>query len=406
MSAAVVAGVALIGFLHGTSEADYDLRHPSQTWLAGSDAPTYNTMRHEEYEGDIAKTCVDCHEGRQDYLPSRTEHPVGVELPKSAQLEELLEAGGLFIVEGEGDDQTLSVQCRTCHRPHDATRDARLVVSVEDSVLCLSCHQDHSPRRGSHPTVVDGCLQCHDPHEATSGNLLRTHGEGERACRECHSDQATGLGSHGHKDQTCTDCHGMHTAIPKMAKARAAGLSPCAACHDEELVHQPHEEETCGACHSTHSQTPALLTKGAADPTCLECHEEQQAVASGGHKGECAKCHGPHEPSPRASGHNPASASCMSCHEEDVPAYSHPTDLLLTASGQQIKGESPYFSPSGARTRGVGELTCQTCHDQHSGAQDLLIPGVQPWCTTCHGDETEDRYVDYHDETRREQAYE
>ena len=395
LAAAVVVGLALIGFLRGTQSDDYDLSRPEALPAQSSDAPTYASLRDDARPEDIASHCSDCHPEQllEAGRGQRTQHPIGVTAPAHADLEALQQAGGRVGVEGE-------VQCRSCHRPHDLDQDGGLVVTTDEGVLCLSCHADRGADEGEHPAGVQGCLQCHDPHDATSGSLLRTHSRGDSACRECHGDHAEALGDEGHGEQACVSCHGMH-------RARILDDPPCLSCHDDGgrfallAGSAGHGTElACADCHQTHSDAPALAPEGVST-TCLGCHEDFSAVLGSAHDppsskagSGCASCHAPHRVTAPVAGVNPASAPCLACHEQP---QQHASDLLLTVSGLPHSGQSPYFSADGSRTRGVGELTCQSCHAPPSGAENFLVPGVEVWCTTCHGEETEDHYKGFHD---------
>lgn len=383
LAAAVVVGLALIGFLRGTQTDDYDLSLHEGLHSEPSEAPTYASLRDDARPEDIAAHCADCHPEQllEAGRGKRTHHPIGVTAPAHADLEGLQLAGGRVGPEGE-------VQCRSCHRPHDLEQDGGLVVTTDEGVLCLSCHADRGADEGEHPAGVQGCLQCHDPHDATSGSLLRTHSRGDAACRECHGDHAEDLGDDGHGEQACVSCHGMH-------RARILKDPPCLSCHDDGSPGHANEL-ACGDCHETHSDARALAPEGISS-TCVGCHDQGfTAVLASPHDPVtgCASCHDPHSDATPAAGVNPASAPCLACHEQP---RQHASDLLLTVSGLPHKGESPYFSADGLRTRGVGELTCQSCHAPHSGAENFLVPDVQRWCTTCHGEQTEDLYLGFHD---------
>jgi len=419
---AAVIGLALLGFLRGTSESDYALETPL-TEVDGShagEAPaprSYTELRSgTTSDGSLVVTaCTDCHDDRLQAARrgTRTEHPIDLPVPASADIEGLLKAGGRVAV---ADDGTNKVECRTCHRPHNASQDARLIVTTDQGKLCLSCHGDHGPGRSNHPVnisisggeraaieaiggVADGglsCLSCHDPHEATTGTLLRTDGTGATACRSCHGDKARQLGDQGHGGQSCVDCHGMHQASKRRGRGPAAGVTadqPCVDCHIGDKSNRKRIKLTgghpmwqeipegmgtgeltgtlsCQTCHTAHSSERSLLKTGSVESTCLSCHTDKQSVTGTDHDASvvevagsgtvCLSCHSVHGKSTRPAPPpdvNPVIGNCLSCHDGRTTAtklshWQHPKGLLLTAAGLpfRYKGDVPYFGPDGKRT--------------------------------------------------------
>jgi predicted CXXCH cytochrome family protein len=440
----IIIGIAVIGFLRGTSTSDYDFG--SRDWSPptedGRSAKTYAGLRDATtgHIEDVAKSCADCHPEQLDPASkgSRTQHPIGLSPPAGSDLTALRAAGGqLLATEAHPDGETT---CRTCHRPHDASADARLVVTADEGALCLSCHTAQSPAHSAHPVNVTvssaarsqlvalggpdtdqlSCLSCHDPHGSTAGTLLRTAGTGSAACQACHTDEA---GAVDHGGKSCVSCHGAHQAPRKAAQT-------CGGCHTTEEHAGGHpaarasgEAIGCLDCHDPHGSTAALPAAGSVAKTCTACHAEQSALVGGPHDGAahpvagmsqtCTTCHdvhsqGGHPTAPANT--NPASAACLSCHVAGGPASdpgpsSHSTTLLTTAAGLPFPGPSPYFSRAGTRTTGKGEITCQTCHSPHTDAKDLLgsRDALLPYCGVCHGEEALDRYDRFHDDAWRKE---
>jgi len=399
----VVLGFAAIGFLRGTSTDDYDLETPLTVGEEATSptiprARTYAEERHatDATGAKVATACTDCHADKVSTAKAgqRTTHPTGLPVPRGADLTALTQAGGRLDTAPDGER---TLVCRTCHRPHNASVDARLIVTTDSGALCLSCHVDHSPNNSRHPVniKIDGktraaiealggdttgglsCLSCHDPHGSTAGSLLRTDGSGATACRACHQDKVRALGSTGHGGQSCVDCHGMHRP-PALAgtgpKAGDPQDQPCVDCHAGGKGKAPQvnlggghpmwktvpadmsTEEAgklvgCNLCHIPHGTSPKLLAKGTVSDTCLTCHADKATVLNTDHdasvvgvvgkKDVCVSCHDVHGHSPRPaapSGVNPASARCLACHDGRTTAtkvgeYFHPTGLLLTGAG-------------------------------------------------------------------------
>ncbi len=424
---AVVAGLAVVGFLRGTSETDYNLVKPIT--LVDDEVPGDATVqvryadarRATTSDGKpVASACVDCHEDRTTTASRghRTEHPIGVTVPRDAQLSALLGAGGRL--EQEGEDGPRKVVCRSCHRPHNARQEARLIVTTDEGALCVSCHADHRAERSRHPVraaltpteraAIEGiggvagkalsCLSCHDPHGSTAGTLLRTSAAGANACGACHTAQSTGLGASGHGGRTCIDCHGMHRAPEGVGQGPAAPEpqdQPCLNCHGSGEgskkqvrltgghpmgvdvpaagVQAGHEGVvTCSDCHTPHSQRADVLAKATVGEVCADCHPAQRSVLGTDHDGSvvavvgkgggCVTCHDVHGSSARPAppkGVNRASGRCLACHDgrttaKTVGAWSHPPGLLLTQTGLPVRYKGPisYFGPDGKPTEDRG----------------------------------------------------
>lgn len=435
----VLMGVSVLGFLAGTRSEDYAHPSPLQVDRHGEDpakapqARSYADLRAGTTSDGalVARACTDCHEDRLQAARrgTRTEHPIEVGVPVDADLARLTAAGGRLEADEADAGSQGRVACQTCHRPHNATQDSRLIVTTDEGALCLSCHADHGPNRSRHPVNVAlvgatraaiealggpptdrlSCLSCHDPHESTAGTLLRTDGSGASACQACHRAEQSQLQGGGHGRQSCVDCHGMHRASATTGrgpKAGDPGDQACVDCHAGRSGAKAQVELArghrlwvalpeaagqegvlgCRTCHEAHSGNDRLLVEGDVKQTCLACHEAQATVvgtdhdaavvAVGGQDQTCLSCHPAHGAAPAAStaGVNPVNARCLACHATAgagtaVASWDHPKGLLLTAAGLPFRysGEVPYFGPDGRSTteRETGEIACLTCHDPH-----------------------------------------
>lgn len=377
--AAVIAALAIVGFLRGTSDTDYDLVTPLTVWEQGPDGDAVVAGRYKDAQhattsdgAEVADECSDCHPERVTELPQgqRTEHPIGVAVRRGARLEELLASGGRL--EQEEEEGPRKVVCRSCHRPHGINTDARLIVTTDEGALCVSCHADHRASASRHPVqvrmsattraAIEGiggvagnkltCLSCHDPHGSTAGSLLRTDARGADACRLCHQDKAKALGERGHGSEDCVDCHGMHRASKKPGKGPTAPKprdQPCLDCHSSgkgsRLQVRPdaghpmgvdvpsdatgHEGQvSCADCHVPHSSRKKVLAETSTAVLCVQCHPAQKSVVGSDHDGSvvgaaardgaCITCHDVHDGTERPSpppGVNPASGRCLACHD-------------------------------------------------------------------------------------------
>lgn len=378
---AVCIGVAVVGFLRGTSQSDYDFHTPLTQWgrTEHDEVPVARSYleQHEEDDGsDVAGDCLDCHEARQTSAESgaHREHPIGLPLPEGADLTALLAGGARLDLTTPGERK---VSCRSCHRPHNPAQRARLTIGVEDGELCVACHASERPGRSEHPVsgavppklrasiaAIGGaaageltCTSCHAVHDAASGGLLRTSGAGAAACRSCHATQALALGTDGHGGQSCEDCHGMHDAPAHLGKGPRASEDAdqaCADCHvsggeaPQVAVNAGHPIGVqvtpkmaaaghpgtvgCGDCHVAHGHEDRLLAEATVAATCLDCHPEKETVTGTRHDATvvsvagadttCLSCHAVHG---RAADQahaeeNPANAVCLSCHDGSTGA--------------------------------------------------------------------------------------
>ena len=409
---AVMLGVSVIGFLRGTDSEDYELQPPLviQEEQGEEEGVPHARAYAELRDGTtsdgslVAQTCTDCHKDRlqASQRGARTEHPIGIKPPAGADLSRLFAAGGRLQVKEDGTEE---IVCQTCHRPHNATQDARLIVTTDEGALCLSCHTDHAPSRSQHPVSMTltssmkaaiesiggapgdrlTCLSCHDPHESTAGTLLRTDGSKSSACQACHKAERAQLGPKGHGGQACEDCHGMHRASALVGKGPTSANirdQPCADCHagrpgkkaqinlakghpmwktlPPELADRAEGGIlSCSTCHVAHSSAPKLLVKGSVEKTCLSCHEDKASVigtdhdasvvAVNGESAPCLSCHAVHGKSTAPAGPagvNPVIARCLSCHDGRTSAtkvanWEHPKGLLLTAAGLPFRYAGP-----------------------------------------------------------------
>ena len=408
---AVVLALAIVGFLRGTSDSDYDLETPLTTWEHGPEGESEVAGKYKDAQikttsdgSEVADECSDCHPERVTDLPrgQRTEHPVDVAVPRGARLAELLASGGRL--EQEVEDGPRTLVCRSCHRPHNITTDARLIVTTDEGALCVSCHADHRAAASRHPVqvlmsastraAIEGiggvvgprltCLSCHDPHDSTAGSLLRTDARGADACRLCHDNKAAALGDRGHGGKDCVYCHGMHRASTKLGTGAAAPEAqdqPCMDCHSSEKgsrrqieltvghpmgIDVPEAAEgghegliSCSDCHVPHTSRKNVLAKANTGVLCVECHAEQASVLGTDHDGSvvgvansksaCVACHDVHGTTERPSapkGVNPASGRCLACHDgrtraTEVGRWDHPEGLLLTTAGLPFRYNGP-----------------------------------------------------------------
>ena len=358
--------------------------------------------------------------------------------------------------------------CLTCHPDHGPGESSH-PVDVEVDAATRGRIGDMGGVIAEDNTLT--CLSCHDPHQSMAGTLLRTASSGFQACRLCHTDEAGAMETGGHGKEACSACHGMHkTKTQRGRGVHKANVGPqiCLDCHTDGS-HRPQIKLTathplgkkleagehgslpaiggrigCTTCHEAHGADGRLLRLGSdAGKTCLECHEDKttvrgtdhdaRIVAVGDRKDTCLSCHDVHGSNRRylvaaqREGENPATGRCLACHDGSIDAtvvehYSHPQGLLLTTQGLPFRydGPTPYYGPDGKRTsdRGLGTITCATCHDPHRWKHDTdsrpgAVKGTEQnsflrdpaqiirFCTVCHGSEGRPMFRFFHKETLR-----
>lgn len=180
----------------------------------------------------------------------------------------------------------------------------------------------------------------------------------------------------------------------------------------------------CKSCHQTHTaQGKALLKEGMQTAVCYTCHDGSGSrfdierifsqtgatrtyhpVMDTGNPAvngvmQCTDCHNPHgdkdefgnvyprllDANDGTTANHQGNAFCLSCHG--------PTDLNLTLDyyentlGDHTNNLAAHYDTSKSLllpSSGT-EVTCVTCHDQHSGSYaDLLNQGEENACLACH----------------------
>ena len=406
--------------------------------------------------------------------------PEGAELETITDAGGRLDAGSVGCMSchrphGAGERRLLVIAanagslCLTCHADHAPGESAHPVgVEVDDSTRRRII--DMGGVVAEDGTLT--CLSCHDPHQSAAGTLLRTAASGFNACRLCHTDEAEAMASGGHGEEGCSSCHGMHKTDTRRGRgARKANVGPqiCLDCHTDrssrpqvdlaathplgvDLRDKDHGSLplvggriACTTCHEAHGADARLLRLGSdAGETCLECHEDKTTVRGTDHDARvvgvrkqtdtCLSCHDVHGSDNKhliiaeRTGENPASGRCLVCHDGSmegptpVEHYTHPEGLLLTTQGLPFRydGPTPYYDPDGRRTtdRGLGTITCSTCHDPHRWKHDSdskpgAVKGTEQnsflrdpaqiirFCTVCHGSEGRPMFRFFHKDSVR-----
>ena len=227
--------------------------------------------------------------------------PRELKSPRSLQSEVRLDSSG-------------SMQCTTCHDPHDDTFGQFLVMANDFSELCTSCHvpQDWAssahavsgagwngtepnpwPHTALSTVAANGCENCHTPHDAGGPVRLLNYLAEEDNCLVCHNGNVASTDietelvkpyRHGVQSYTaihdptespagpmathveCVDCHHPHrvqgaTVAPPGVPGVSAGVSGVTSSGSpiQEVIFA---YEVCFKCHGdNHMNTLAEVTR-------------------------------------------------------------------------------------------------------------------------------------------------
>jgi predicted CXXCH cytochrome family protein len=425
----------IVGLAHSelTEDSSKDCVICHITW-----SPDYQTISSElpEQQFDLLvdgkqgrvsdeNMCWSCHDGfvadsRQYFLS---------EDPHTKLNEEKLESGKLPLDNGG------KIYCGSCHTPHKEKSERKFSFSpflrneVENSTLCLECHQNEKTNY-SHPVHVKlekelpaalaghnvspvnvECLSCHELHTHSSIRL-GTANNSKQLCITCHQDEQSVAGTDHdltlrNKDKIapngkayaenglCGSCHSMHDGKAKgLWAGDIGGYNPenpdvsgfdgrCISCHTKDAV-------AGEKAWSGHGHKIGVLVKECDDPKLLPT--ENSVLA-------CLTCHNPHAWSADGSkppvNENPEGtvqnsflrmadtqnkSLCASCHKDEA---------IVSQSDHSTEG-GLFKSPDQAR---VGH--CTICHNQHSEepyADNYATKTLSPFsslCVSCHKEQSQ-----------------
>ena len=134
--------------------------------------------------------------------------------------------------------------CATCHKP--TRRGVALSIPARLSAH-TTCFQCHGPRTMIAGKNIGSCSTCHKP-----GRLVRTP-ESARAfaVNFSHSE-------HSRKGLSCSECHTVRAGMRRGAQVTSplasmhfarAGVSSCAACHNNRRAFGGNDFSDCNRCH-------------------------------------------------------------------------------------------------------------------------------------------------------------
>jgi len=263
--------------------------------------------------------CTRCHVSERKDLGWKN-HPVNV-MAKEPLTQEIYWLGGRL-----GSDPR-KIICQSCHAPHGKTT---LLKGVEDSSLCLMCHEDKgSPGpflRNGRPLHPVGVKPKADVTMARDAVPVRWGREGRVICLTCHgvhAGQGPSLTVEKERSSFCQGCHPDQSARVASGRHNLEQTAPSLKNGEGKT---PRESGPCGTCHKAHGwahagageqDTPSML--------CLSCHREGGGL-------------------PKFS----------------VGGISHPVDVELKTLDTQADLKPVVMNDK-------RWVVCSTCHDPHGG---------------------------------------
>ena len=156
------------------------------------------------------------------------------------------------------------LQCTACHNPHDNSLGDFLVLTTQNSTLCVACHNKTHWTTASHSTSgatwngsgtnpwfhtsyttvsENGCENCHNPHQAGGHERLLNYSVEEDNCIQCHNGNVAS-----------TDI------VTQLNKAYRHNVYTYSSIHDpieNNTVQTQHVE--CVDCHNLNCATVVML---------------------------------------------------------------------------------------------------------------------------------------------------
>jgi len=204
------------------------------------------------------------------------DHPVGY-MYNTASDAELVVRGWPWgtAVKLDPDASTGTVECQSCHEPHNNQFTKFLRMSNANAGLCLHCHNKTGYAVSAHPNAT---TQSYTPAGGTATTV------GEYSCRSCHKPHSSGGTPYilrGTEENTCYErgCHGTNTNYTDPSTP----ATPAARLIQPELSKtHAHPVNTFSGRHKNVSggESPTQLGgAGAANrhAECMDCHVAHQA---------------------------------------------------------------------------------------------------------------------------------
>ncbi|MCX6895038.1 MAG: multiheme c-type cytochrome [Verrucomicrobia bacterium] len=268
-------------------------------------------------------------------------------------------------------DPNGSLQCTSCHEPHDPQYGSFLAVDNTASALCVTCHNMTYWSQTSHKTSTktwNGTAPNPWPHTTNLTTVAAN------ACENCHDPHGAGgksrLMNYSAEEQNCYSCHNGNIVSPATKNVQAD--------FSKASVH------------------PITLTIGVHDAT------EITLVPSGtGHHVECEDCHNPHAAYP-ATGTLPGGLTGVRGVDitgGNLPTISHEYELCFRCHADTAKGPARVtrkFPNLNTRQEFQNSTGTNSFHPVIVAGRNSDVPSLKsPWtiasktgCTDCHNSDT------------------
>jgi predicted CXXCH cytochrome family protein len=432
-------------------------------WSHQLSTATYKIYQSSSLDADVgqptggSKLCLSCHDGTvalgqkvwgevtsNTYIPADSTR-LGTDLsddhPISFKYDTALSTADSQLRSPEAIDSALKldrdseVQCRTCHDPHDNTYGNFLVMSNQNSQLCIGCHDMNGWLNSAHQTSTavtsnandeylqqsqysnmnqNGCNNCHQPHSAPGHERLLHFTKSEDNCLNCHDGSVAQAnmtlemnkisahdvfsGDEIHKQSEdpgsvdmhveCVDCHNPHSiadygtqAPQNLSKMNGIdGISSLGS----RIKKAQFEYEVCFKCHADNpgrigtfiprqiSQTNTRLEFSQTNPSF------HPVVSPGVNQ---------NVPSLKAELETTTVIYCTSCHNSD------PSALVKGPHGSDYPPllAYNYSTADGTQESEFAYQLCYSCHVRESILDDdsfkkhkKHIDDAETPCSVCH----------------------
>lgn len=288
-----------------------------------------------------------------------------------------------------------TMECITCHEPHDDTNGKFLRVSNTNAAMCTFCHnkagwtdaahktsmQNHVPEGSAATTVGEwSCRSCHASHNGEGVPYLLVKSE-ENTCYSsgCHGSTTTGVNTKN--IQSAMEKTYAHPANSVLGRHRNPD--------DETSLDAPSRHAECQDCHNGHRAKKGLHTPGTNNVS--ESLLGVQGVAPG---------FSSNWTQPNVySVVKPALQEyqiCMKCHSSNAfGIVPNGVSSIVTSSGISSTDQAMEFSPMNRSAHPVvSELNSQTGSSAPKRLDALQMSaewsqvGTQTmYCSDCHGND-------------------
>ncbi len=259
-----------------------------------------------------------------------------------------------------------SVQCDTCHDPHEDTNPSFLRLSNQNGALCTRCHQLNQWADSAHalsPAIWSGAGT--NPWPGSPFSTVA-----ENACYNCHRSHSAGhaewLMADADQPTNCTKCHSGTVAQKDIA---SAFLKPSHhPIETSQWIHQPQEDPltmprhvSCEDCHNPHSSattpTNTKTTVSGSQRNVSGLTIDGITTNSSVFKYEiCLKCHGTQEPTTLGISRNDNTRNIRFRINPANPSF-HPV---------AAPGKNPTITGLVSPLTTSSQIDCSDCHNNDS----------------------------------------